>query len=94
MYIIDVLPNKVYHKMTFYDRRLKTISIDSATKANPDLGFRRHGLLKPPRLLLSPLPQSLSDFGNLSSGFLSGSAVVPQKLLDVSGLGPAPPCQV
>lgn len=54
--------------------------------ANPDLGFLRHCLLlKPPLLLLSPLPQSLSGFGNLTSGLLPGSAVVPQKLLDVSG---------
>lgn len=50
------------------------------------LGFPRHCLLlKPPLLLLRPLPQSLSGFGDLRPGLLPGSAVVPQELLDVRG---------
>lgn len=40
-------------------------------------------LLKPPLLLLRPLPQSLSGSGDLRPGLLPGSAVVPQQLLDV-----------
>lgn len=40
-------------------------------------------LLKPPLLLLRPLPQSLSGSCDLRASLLPGSAVVPQQLLDV-----------
>lgn len=40
--------------------------------------------LKPPLLLLRPLPQSLSGSRDLHASLLPGSAVVPQQLLDVS----------
>lgn len=52
------------------------------TKADLDF-LRQRLLLKPPLLLLGPLSQSFTRLRDLCPGLLSGSAVVPQQLLDV-----------